>query len=134
MNRILVLFATSILSVAANAKTAAKEPVKAKAIETICQENADIALTKVAAALGLGKGVGHLGGSAPSEEAEKDGSGNTILTFGGAPLAGPKDDGYISGAGAIVRMVITGKSTCEVENVNIDTGASFRHELSQPQK
>jgi hypothetical protein len=60
----------------------------------------------------------------------KDEAGNRVITFGGAVLANATDDGYITGSSASVEMLVT-RDGCEVESVNISTGASFHEMLSK---
>jgi hypothetical protein len=120
LKSLIAFFVLTAMTVSASAAEA-----KLTGIEILCQKKADQALAKVAEALGMGKGVGHIGGSDLTEK-KTDSEGNLFMIFNGGPLASQIDDGYRSGTGAVVRMVVAGKASCLVDNVVIDTGASFQ--------
>jgi hypothetical protein len=99
----------------------------AHASDASCIAKADIALAKVAQTLGLGKGVGHIGGSEITNQT-KDDSGHRVLTISGGVLAANDTDGYLTGTGAIIEMIET-KKGCFVNSVSVSTGADFQAQM-----
>lgn len=112
MKKLALFVVISLLGTVAQATTS--EPCQTSAVKT---------LKKVAASLGLGKNVTHLGGTELLGIKTSD-SGKTIYIFGGGVLARENLDGYISGSSATIEMIADQKG-CVVNSIKVNTGADF---------